>query len=177
MYNIVLKVLFELYLSKMFEDMHFGDWVAVFTNILTTLTAVIMAYFAWRTYLKTPEQEPEPNDKKANNDEDFSAKQLIVFKTSKQKTILKITSKGLECHLEDNRVGRGGHQWTIKKDDAKLILESSNYYVNSGYKVNTGTFSIGQRRNWLYSKKFFPEPEYLLAQLKDLLNKTISDDK
>ncbi len=41
--------------------------------------------------------------------------------------------------------------------------------MNPGYKVRTGTFTLGPRRNWLYSKVLFPEPAYMSGVLKHLL--------
>ncbi len=155
------------------SQMNFGDWMAVITNSITAITAVIMAVLAYRTYLKTPEQEAEPEKETAPANLESTLTQITVFKTSKQETILKVTENGLECHLKDTRQGKGGHQWTINKFEAKKILDTSNFFVNTGYKVNTGTFSIGQRRNWLYSKKLFPAPEYLRSSIKELLSNTV----
>ena len=44
-------------------------------------------------------------------------------------------------------------------------------YVNPSYKPTTGTFSIGKRKNWLYSKRLYPDPNYLKTELKGLLQK------
>jgi hypothetical protein len=149
--------------------MTFTDWVQVITQIVVAATAVIMAYLAWRTYLKAPEQEPESEKEKTEEIVSEKLIELLVFKTSKQKTKLKVTSQGLECHLEDKREGKGGHQWTLSKHEVKNILSMGSYSVNPGFKATVGTFSIGPRRNWLYSKPLFPDPDYLRNEIKQLL--------
>ena len=40
--------------------MNLVDMVQVTTQIIGTIIAIIMAYLAWKTYLKKPHQEPEP---------------------------------------------------------------------------------------------------------------------
>lgn len=146
------------------------EWVQVITQIITAGTAVVMAYFAYQTYLKAPEQEAESEPEFAN-DEGAQDKldAVLVFKTSKQKTWLTVSPQGLECRIDDTRDGRGGHQWTLSKTKAQEILLSNSYKVNAGYKVSTGTFTLGPRRNWLYTKSLFPEAEYLHGVLKQLL--------
>lgn len=151
------------------------DCVQVVTQITTTVTAVVMAYFAWKAYLKPLEQESEPENATEDNEEYEHLKEVVVFKTSKQETTLKLTAQGIECHLKDIREGRGGHKWTISNGEARQILEYGYYYVNPGYKAATGTFTLGKRKNWLYSKKLFPEPEYLHGVLKQLLESTASN--
>jgi len=164
-----------------FECMDFTDWTQVTTAIVTTIaavvvaiTSVVMAALAYKTYLKGPEQEPEPEKEIAAADQPEELTEALVFKTSKQETKLLVTPKGLECHLDDKREGKGGHQWTISKVEAQQILDLNVFYVNPGYKANTGTFSIGKRKNWLYSKNLYPEPEYLHGVLGQLLKKSIS---
>ena len=149
--------------------MTFVDWVQVVTQIVIAATAVIMAYLAWRTYLRTPMQEPEPEKEVIEGVIEEKLVELLVFKTSKQKTKLKATSQGLECHLEDKREGKGGHQWTLSKHAVQNILSSGGYSVNPGVKATVGTFNIGPKRNWLYSKALFPDPDYLRNEIKQLL--------
>ena len=155
--------------------MNVVEIVQITTQIITALTAVIMAYFAFQTYLKAPEQESE-TESDSPNDENAPDKlsEVLVFKTSKQKTWLSVSSQGLECRIDDTRAGKGGHQWTLSKTKAKEILLSNSYYVNAGYKVNTGTFTLGPRRNWLYTKSLFPEADYLHGVLKQLLENASS---
>lgn len=149
--------------------MNFVEIVQVATQIITAGTAVTIAWLAYKNYLKAPEQESEPESEIAPDSEPETLKEAVVFKTSKQTTRLVVSSRGLECHLKDVRVGRGGHQWTISPMEVRNILAHGNYYVNPGYKANSGTFSIGKKRNWLYSKHLFPEPEYLHGLITQLL--------
>lgn len=149
--------------------MSFPVWIQVITQIVTAFTAVVMAVLAYRTYLRAPEQEEtEPENASDNQAEDI-LREVLVFRTSKQKTWLAVTEQGLACRIDDTRPGKGGHQWTLSKAGAKAILDSGAYHVNPGYKARTGTFTIGPRRNWLYTKSLFPEPDYLDTVVKKLL--------
>jgi hypothetical protein len=47
--------------------------------------------------------------------------------------------------------------------------------VNPTYRASSGLFAIGRRKNWLYLKKLFPEPEYLHGTLTDLLEQAAKD--
>jgi hypothetical protein len=150
--------------------MNFADAVQVITQIVTALTAVVMAFFAYRTYLSAPEQETEADPESASEPaEPEELTEMLVFKTSNQKTFLASTNQGLACRIEDTRSGKGGPQWTISRANAAAILESRAYHVNPGYKVKTGMFSIGPRKNWLYTKSLFPDPDYLQSVIKKLL--------
>ncbi len=96
-------------------------------------------------------------------------KQLVVFKTQNKRTVLKITDRGLECHLFDAHEEKvGGLQWVISKNDINNI----EYRVIPGLKPTTGVFSIGSHHNCPYSKILFPEPErlefFLTKILKDI---------
>lgn len=125
---------------------------------------------AYQTLLRTPVQEPEPEKAEVPEKEIAAPSEVRVFKTSKQSTWLKVTDKGLECHLEDVRPGvRSGHQWTLSKAQAKEILASRDYRIYPGYKIYSGVFSIGPRKNWLYSKKLYPELGLLELELERLL--------
>ena len=52
-----------------FESMDLTDWVQVITQIVTTVIAVVMGVFAYKTYLKGPEQESEPEKEIATTDQ------------------------------------------------------------------------------------------------------------
>ncbi|MCF2827592.1 MULTISPECIES: hypothetical protein [Pseudoalteromonas] len=146
------------------------QFISATTQIVTAATAVITAYLAYQTYLKPPEQEDEPEpSSEVDESADEKLTETLVFKTSRQKTTLKVTPQGLECYLEDTREGKGGHQWTLSISDVRAILDAKAYHVNPGYKVKTGTFTLGPKRNWLYTKSLFPEPDYLESVLKSLL--------
>jgi hypothetical protein len=155
--------------------MDFADTVQVITQIVTAVTAVVMAFFAYRTYLSAPDQESETDPESATDVEAAEElTEILVFKTANQKTFLALTNQGIECRIEDVRAGKGGPQWIISRANAAAILESRAYQVNPGYKVKTGMFSIGSRKNWLYTKSLFPDPDYLQSVLKKLLENACS---
>jgi hypothetical protein len=54
------------------------------------------------------------------------------------------------------------------------VLENGNYRVTPGYRVHSGLFHIGPKRNWLYSKKLFSEPEQLEIALRELMERAIA---
>lgn len=146
--------------------------VQVASQIITTLIAGFGAWVAYQTLLRTPVQEPEPEGAEVKEAEITALSEVKVFETSKQTTWLKITEKGLECHLQDRREGkRSGHQWTLTKEQANAILSTHNYRVYPGYRLRSGVFSIGPRRNWLYSKRLYPDAELLEVELKGLLKR------
>lgn len=152
------------------------EWVQMLTQIFTTATAIIVAYFAYMQYLKIPKQkpeqkpeaEPDSTDSKRTIKAIVSAK-MVVFQTSKQKTTLIANESGLTCLLEDPNLKNSGIQWTINPDEANEILKSNQIDVTTGYKANTGTFSIGKRKNWLYTKKLFGSELMLYESLKNMV--------
>jgi hypothetical protein len=115
--------------------MSITDWV----QIITAVTAVVMAILAYKTYLQPPEQ--------ISGDE----------------------PTGLHCYINDTRENKGGPQWTIPKAEIGNILAFNQFTVNPSVKVKTGTFNIGQKKNWFYTKSYFPEPEFLHGVLHHLL--------
>lgn len=148
----------------------FSEIVDVVSKIATTLIAGLGAWVAYQTLLRTPHQEAEPEEAEVLEKDITVPSAVVVFKTSNQTTRLKVTESGLECYLEDSRKGkRSGHQWTLTKEQAKIILSSHDYRIYPGYKLYSGVFSIGPRKNWLYSKKLYPEPSLLELQLENLL--------
>jgi hypothetical protein len=150
---------------------HIVDWLGALSGIGGTGIAAFVAYLGYKEFLRTPQQEEAGSDTATADDTDAEALPLAeVFRTSNQTTTLRVTARGLECHLDDERSGRGGHQWTIAPAEARRILQSGAYSVNPSYRARTGRFNIGSRRNWLYSKALFPEPDYLHGTLKELLS-------
>jgi len=148
------------------------EWVQMTTQIITVIITIIMAYLAYRTFLITPKQNSDIEKTELNNK---NIDDLIVFETSKQRTRLIIDSQKnkINCFLLDKNRKNETLQWTIEKEEAAKIINSSNIYINPNYKPNTGTFSIGQKRHWLYSKNLFPEPDYLKGEIVDLIKKII----
>lgn len=104
-------------------------------------------------------------------------REVLVFETSKQKIHLKTSERGIECHLADNRQGKGGHQWTLSAEQASDILRRDDVHVNPNYKESTGLFTLGARRDWLYSKKLFPKPVELKNELKTLLRSVTDPER
>ncbi len=146
------------------------DWINTMSQAVMALTTVIMGVLAYKTYLESPNQKDvsdEPNT--SVKGDDYHLMEDVVFNTSKQTTTLKVTNLGLECHLDDWRAKKGGLQWIISKEDCKRVLENNMYSVNPGSRALSGRFNIGRKRNWLYSKRLFPEPDYLKGVLKELL--------
>lgn len=94
----------------------------------------------------------------------------LVYRTSKQQTYLRVTARGLECHMYDDRPSKAGHQWTISKSQAAQILRENQVTVTPNYTTHSGLFTVGERRDWLYSMKLFPEPKMLEETLKQLLS-------
>jgi len=162
-----------LYAQNRGQQLHwscFAEIVDVISKIVTTAAAVFGAWVAYQTLLRTPAQEPESGEAEVSEKEITVSSEATVFETSHQTTRLKVTDKGLECYLEDSRTGKGDrHQWTLTKQQAKEILPSRNYTIYPGYKSYYGVFSIGPRKNWLYSKRLFPEPGLLKLELDRLL--------
>jgi len=155
--------------------MVFTEYVQVITQIVTAVTAVVMAVLAYFAYFQPAEQSQELEPVEANDDSaSEELKEILVFKTSKQETWLSVLPQGLHCRIKDERPNKGGPQWTLSKTQAKEILSSGIFHINPGYKVKTGAFTIGPRRNWLYTKSLFPEPEYLHGVLKQLLENSSS---
>ena len=148
------------------------DWISAGSSVIATLVAIVMAVLAYLQFLRAPRQEVETHE---SNDviADTRLTQLLVFKTSKQKTHLRIVDGMIKCFLDDTRPNKGGHQWTLSRSQIKTILEKKDYHVNPGFKSRSGVFSLGPKKNWLYSKSIFPEPEYLYGALTELLKNTI----
>lgn len=142
----------------------------VISNFAQTGIAGFGLWLGWRTFLKQEEQETTGSSNSTETESlPGTLKDLKIFETTKQTTWLKTTEHGLECHLEDSRPNRGGHKWTISKLQAQSILTNGDLYVNASPKIRTGLLSIGRHSNWLYSKKFFPEPAILHHSVITLL--------
>jgi hypothetical protein len=138
------------------------------TESIIASTAVASAYIAWREFIKTPKQESE----KEKGDKYITSKdEIIVFETSSQRTTILMKFEKLECYLFDKKKNSNELQWEINKEQAEQILNNNEISVYPSYRPNTGTFTVGQKKNWLYSKKLFPNPDYLREELKNLLQK------
>ena len=76
--------------------------------------------------------------------------------------------------MDDQRAGRGGHQWSIGPQALRQILSSGSYHVYPGHRTDSGKFTIGRRRNWLYSQRLFPEADMLQDALRDVIEAAIA---
>lgn len=150
------------------------DWISALSAFGAMVIAGVAAYFAYKTYLAAPIQEEEPAETNASSEVgDQHGLMFTVFDTSKQKTTLKVANGGLECDLEykDGRTTtRENPQWRFSAQQCAHFLEYEDFSVNPGYKVRTGLFSIGPRKNWLYSKRLFGDPHDLNQMIARLLN-------
>lgn len=135
-------------------------------TIVQSGVAVFLAIIAWKTFLREGVQEVTDEDALTST----KPSDLLLFSTSKQKTWLRKTKAGIECHLEDERPGKSsGHRWTMAPHEVKKTVENSQIYVNPGYKLRTGLISIGRHSNWLYSKNLHPDPSELQSKVYALL--------
>lgn len=149
---------------------YFVEIVNVVSQVAMTLIAGFGAWVAYQTLLRTPVQEAEPEEPEAPGAEAVTPQKVKVFETSNQTTWLKVTNVGLECHLEDARPNKpGGLQWRFTKEQAREVLSARDFRVYPGYKLYSGVFTIGPRRNWLYSKRLYPEPALLELEIERLL--------
>ncbi|MEM8789387.1 MAG: hypothetical protein AAGE76_14100 [Pseudomonadota bacterium] len=147
------------------------DWISATSALVASVTALFTAYFAYKQYLQPPFEEKEPEA--ANIDpSDESEHSIVVFETSRQRTYLKIVANGIECWLLDKRTNNNDLKWTIERSELANILQNDqSLKVTSGYKVRTGTFQIGQRKNWLYSKDLYPDAELFEMRLEEFLKR------
>ncbi|WGI21571.1 hypothetical protein [Amylibacter sp. IMCC11727] len=152
------------------NDPSITDWMSAIAAVVASITTVVTAYLAYKQYLKPPEEDGEPNEA-VDASATIDASEMLVFKTSKQETWLYVDGKGLHCKIEDSRPSKGGYQWTLTKNEVSQILKNKDLSIDPGYKARTGLFTIGRKRNWLYSKHLFPEPHFLRAALISLLER------
>jgi hypothetical protein len=159
--------------------MDLNEWALstqIANNVITSATAIAAVIVAYWTLVRTPQQTDTTAEPQAKNAQG-ELTELVVFKTTTQKTTLKIVPNGLECYLDNARSGRGGLKWTMNGEEIRTILDTRAVLVNPGFNANAGSFSIGRRRNWLYSKELFPDPEYLRGALFELLRTALSDQR
>ncbi len=92
--------------------------------------------------------------------------QLLLFYTKKQRTWLVATNRYLFCILDDDKTKATGKliQWRISLDKAHPIEVRA-------HKAKVGLVSIGERRNWLYSRRLHPTTDGLKQEIKRLLKR------
>jgi hypothetical protein len=93
-------------------------------------------------------------------------KYLIIYKTQTQQTWLVVTNKQIFCLLDDEetRNNKQTIMWHMPIKEAKKKISAREY------KNNSGLFDIGERKNWLYSRRLFPNPEILEQKIIELLS-------
>lgn len=98
-----------------------------------------------------------------------NAEAILIFQTSSQQTWLVATSARLYCVLDDLDKSSTRVQWTIPANE--IIDEGGNIKINIATQEKTertGLLEIGERRNWLFSKKLFAR-ESIEAKIRDLI--------
>ena len=144
------------------------DWISASSALGATIIAGMTAYLAYKQYLRPLSQEAEPDAASDDTAADKKA-ELVVFETSKQRTKLTVQSRSLECWLLNKETSDDRHQWTLGATEIRRILDQRDVIVTPGYRSQTGLFKMGTKRNWLYSKKLFPDPDYLRGELHEIL--------
>ena len=104
----------------------------------------------------------------ASTTDDIPAEALLIFQTSRQQTWLVATKRDLICVLDDLNKGFTRVQWRIPKES--ILTEGAvKIEMRTRSKTEkTGLLDIGERRNWLYSKRLYSNDE-LLAKLKRMI--------
>ena len=125
--------------------------VAAVATAMQALAALAMAYLAYRKFIK--EEYAVPTESR-----------LQVFSTAKQTTELRASREGLECFLYDSRKGRGGTQWVLPAASATPVVVSPTSRTKG-----CGVFAVGPRKNWLYSKKVYGNPQTLKSEIERII--------
>lgn len=100
------------------------------------------------------------------------AEALKIFQTSKQRTWLVSTNERMYCILDDNRKEIPHVKWSIPKSNLIYGDKVSIEIKRQNYSEKSGLVDIGQRRNWLYSKKLFNKLT-IEESIKNLITKTM----
>ncbi len=150
------------------------ETASTFGEVIAVAVTGFSAWVGYKQLQKRPEQksttEHIPLHHNLNSNETKCLSSLIVFESDNQRTTLKANEDSLECHLFDARPNKESSiQWRISATEVCKIFQTKDFDVNPGYKIKTGTFRIGKRRNWLYSKLLFPEANLLKRKLSTLL--------
>lgn len=137
----------------------------------------IRKFFLGTDEFKSPEEIIElirtSAEFNAQQEDTSGAEALLIFQTSKQQTWLVATRARLYCVLDDLNKSFTRVQWSISADrlvvDDRVAVEISA----SDKTERTGRLSIGDHRNWLFSKKLFPTegPE---ARVKELITRQMT---
>ncbi|MDF9798255.1 hypothetical protein OKW21_003518 [Catalinimonas alkaloidigena] len=92
--------------------------------------------------------------------------EILIFRTSQQRTWLVATEKHLFCILDDEDTRASGKviQW-------KLALKESSPVSAGLYKARTGLLNIGPKKGWLYSKALYNRPQELEQAVSELIQR------
>lgn len=153
----------------MFEGIKITDMISSASAFVAALTGVVMAFLAYRAYLKEPEQEDKVDSDLQLETGVLAPQELTIFQTSKQTTILRVTKNTLECEIKDDRPNKGGKQWHLSQEVCQNILKKRLVSANPNYKPRTGLLTIGPKPNWLYSKILFSNHTILEQDIYALL--------
>ncbi|SMF62981.1 KAP family P-loop domain-containing protein [Alteromonadaceae bacterium Bs31] len=91
-------------------------------------------------------------------------KALPIFRTNKQRTWLVATAGTLSCILDDEntRAKKSVIQW------AQNVSKNTQVKAHVSQK-GSSVIDIGNRSNWLYSKRLHPDPSSLEDQVRELI--------
>ena len=81
---------------------------------------------------------------------------LVFFDTKKQQTRLVVTPSGCIIELEEKETG----------EVRKFEVIGTDVVINPEYKERTGLVDIGNRKDWLYSKRRFLDTKDLEKQIR-----------
>jgi hypothetical protein len=80
---------------------------------------------------------------------------LLIFQTSTQQTWFIATKSALYCVLDDISKSLTRIQWTIPRDEFKVVGEQLANVTAVEKNDRVGLLQIGKHKNWLYSKNLF----------------------
>lgn len=95
---------------------------------------------------------------------------LVVFGANNQTTELRANAEGIEFWVE----GENDRRWKLSVEELKHILEAGEIKVYSSDRPGWGTFDLGQRKGWYYSKKLFSTADELEQALRNLIVSTLA---
>lgn len=158
----------------MFDDLKITDIISAVSAAVAAATGLVMAWLAYKEFLKAPEQEEAEQANGTPQEAPSSEqKEITIFKTSKQTTILRLVDEQLQCEIVDTRPGKGGVQWMFSRELCKKILNENAVHANPNYKHRTGLVTIGPKKNWLYSKALYWDPAILENEINSLLKQLV----
>lgn len=96
---------------------------------------------------------------------------LLLFSTTRQQTWLIASNHRLFCILDDVAGDGFVTRWELTKHtiihNGKIILDIR---IHEDYSSRSGSIDFGEmHKNWLYSKKIFPQTELLFNAFHDFI--------